>query len=93
MDARTHLDERRHTPAHTNAPFGWVTDTGNKFERGRLARAVWPNDGERFSFFDLEGDAIQGQGPPGIGVGQLLDLDGVFNHHPSSLILSDEGPR
>ena len=55
------------TPAHTNEPFGWVTDTGNKFERGRLARAVWPNDGERFSFFDLEGDAIQGQDTSRLG--------------------------
>ena len=67
MNARTHFDERRHTPSDPNAPSGRVTDAGDKFERGRFARAVWSNDGECLSFFDLKGDAVQRQDAAGLG--------------------------
>src|SRR5437588_10425838 len=67
MNARAHLDEGGHPPAHPHLPTRRIADAGDELERGCLAGAVWPDDGKGLAFPDLEGDAVKGESAVRLG--------------------------
>src|SRR5205807_2968197 len=68
MDARAHLDQGGHPPAHPKASIRGITDAGDELERGRFAGPVGPDDGKGLAFLDLEGDAVKSESAPGLGM-------------------------
>src|SRR5437588_11283292 len=67
MNARAHLDEGGHPPAHPHLPTRRITDPEDEFERGRLAGAIGPDDTEGLAFLHLKGDAVKGECALGLG--------------------------
>src|SRR5262249_7322177 len=52
----------RDKPKDARLARGWIEKTGEHFQHGGLAGAVWSEKSDQFAFFDLEGDVIGGAG-------------------------------
>ncbi len=77
-------------PIHAHLAAGGIDDPANDADQRRLARTVWPEQGEDFAAVDGQVHAFEGGEPGLIGFGQPADADDGF--HRLSLTTS-RGPR
>ena len=68
-------------PGHPRAPRGGVREGAQDLDRGRLARAVGPEEAEGLPRLDLEADAADGF-DLSVALDQAGDLDGGLRHWP-----------